>query len=193
MSRSIEPLLDNGAVQHTSTANPSTENDRDKLPPDSDLIQRPRTTAPPGVRIEGQGFNPLGSTKAARRATRAAATARTPPLPLRQAQTPADWREIRTGGPPDISPVTGPLSVAGQASCPRCRGLSETVQSPSRLSLTSGQPPPGKPPGERIREDGLDGICPAKEAYQSPSRFMTPGWPIVARRSHLVRQQPFIS
>ena len=35
------------AVQHTCTASPSTENDFDKLSPDSDLPQRPRATSPP--------------------------------------------------------------------------------------------------------------------------------------------------
>lgn len=40
-------------IQRQSTATPSAENDSDKLPPDGDLPQRPRTTSPPGVRIEG--------------------------------------------------------------------------------------------------------------------------------------------
>lgn len=41
------------AVQHTSTATLSAGNASDKLPLDSDLPQRPRTTLPPGVsRIE---------------------------------------------------------------------------------------------------------------------------------------------
>lgn len=41
------------AVQHRSTATPAAANDSDKLPPDSDLLQRPPTTSLPGVRIEG--------------------------------------------------------------------------------------------------------------------------------------------
>ena len=35
------------AVQRTSTATPSTENDFDELSLDSDLPQRPRATSPP--------------------------------------------------------------------------------------------------------------------------------------------------
>jgi hypothetical protein len=44
-------------VQHTSTATPSAEDDFDKLPPDSDLPQRPRMTLSPGVRIEGSAHS----------------------------------------------------------------------------------------------------------------------------------------
>src|SRR5215831_13507055 len=40
------------AVQHSNTATSSTETDSDKLPPNSDLPQRPPTTSPPRVRIE---------------------------------------------------------------------------------------------------------------------------------------------
>ena len=40
------------AVQHASTATPSTEDGFDKPPPVGDLPQRPRTTSAPGVRIE---------------------------------------------------------------------------------------------------------------------------------------------
>jgi hypothetical protein len=45
------------AVQHSSTATPPAGNVSDKLPPDSDLPQRPRMTSPPGVRIEGIAGN----------------------------------------------------------------------------------------------------------------------------------------
>jgi len=40
-------------VQRASTATLSAENAPGKLPPNSDLPQRPPTTLPPGVRIEG--------------------------------------------------------------------------------------------------------------------------------------------
>ena len=42
-----------GTVQHTNTATPSTGNGSDKLSATSDLLQRPRTTSAPRVRIEG--------------------------------------------------------------------------------------------------------------------------------------------
>jgi hypothetical protein len=54
------------AVQQTSAATSATGNASDRLPPTSDLPQRPRTTSAPGVRIEGTRPTPptseLGTT-----------------------------------------------------------------------------------------------------------------------------------
>jgi len=55
-----ETVNDPEAVQRTSTATPPTANGSKRLPATDDLPQRPRTTSPPRVRIEGvRGSIPL--------------------------------------------------------------------------------------------------------------------------------------
>jgi hypothetical protein len=49
----LRVLVRQSAIQQTSTATLAAENASHKLPPDSDLPQRPPMTSLPGVRIEG--------------------------------------------------------------------------------------------------------------------------------------------
>jgi hypothetical protein len=85
------------AVQHRSTATLRTANDSEKLPPASDLPQRPRATSAPGVRIEGvRGSNPLSSTRVLAGQSTNACSAVPPCLP----QYPilgAIWEQIMAG------------------------------------------------------------------------------------------------